>query len=149
VPTFEQALEQTYIETWTLRDRMETLREADPRTDHRTVSWRATEAVNVYQGAMRVLAVLLQMDSQIGVRHPATASGALTPDPDQAHIRLLQWAVASGRMTRNEYQRIVVTHPSKGLAAAHMGKDFEPIDRAALPPGRAEPGFWPVGYRPV
>lgn len=149
MPTFEQALEQTYTEAWILKDRMEGLEKVDPEKDRRTASWRRTEAANIYGGAMRVLGALLQMDGQIGVRHLAWPSGVLTPDPDQAYVRLLQWAAASGRMTRGEYERIIVTYPSKGLAAAHMGKDFEPIDPGKLPTGRAEPGFWPVGYRPV
>lgn len=149
MPTFERTLEQVYLEVWMLKDRLERLEKANPKADHRMAHYHATEANNIYLGAMRVLGTLLQMDGQVGMRFPASNAGAVVPDPDQTYIRLIQWAVASGRMTRGEYERIVGTYPSKKLTAAHMGDDFEPVDPVTLPAGSPQPDLWPVGYRPV
>ena len=155
MPTFEQALEQACIEVWTLKDRMEDLKKDDPRVDHRMARYRVTEAANVYDGAIRVLGVLLQMDGQIGVELGSPANpdhrqiNQVNQKQDQLNTQNAEQEQQLQATGVRASERIIVTYPSKGLAAAHMGKDFEPIDPGKLPAGRAEPGFWPVGYRPV
>lgn len=149
MPTFERALEQAYVEVWMLKDRAERLWKADPKVDPQVTGRRADEATNIYLGAMRVLGTLLQMDGQVGIRFPASNAGAVVPDPDQTYIRLIQWAVTSGRMARGEYERVVGTYPPNKLAAAHLGEDFEPVDFGTPSAGRPGFGFRPVGYRSV
>lgn len=119
--TFDEALEAAYAEAWRLD---ENCRKSVAQPE--AAGWNKDVAVNnqlqKFGGGRAILGALLHLDGQIGLRAFPSAYTPVVPDPHQAQVKLLEWAVGRGLIKQSEMDSRITGQMEQVIG--RIGDDF-------------------------
>lgn len=129
--TFEQAVEELYAEAWeaslVYSGWADTLKKKEADAASSDLSLERIEdgleaSLQRSSGASKALGRVLALRGDVGTREFMQGRRA---EPKQTWVRLMEWAIAKGFETQEEFEATLAEHEQHRVAAANLGKNYE------------------------
>lgn len=129
--TFEQAVEELYAEAWeanlvysgwadTLKKKEVDAASSDLPLER--IEAALQDSLQRSSGASKALGRVLALRGDVGTREFMQGR---RPEPRQTWARLMEWAIAKGFETQEEFEATLAEHEQHRVAAANLGKNYE------------------------
>lgn len=120
---FGSALELAYEECWEQAQDIVSIQDRDE-----VPGWDKSAALSNLQtqrrGAHDVLGVLLHHGGEIGLRLYPAGIRAVHPDPHQVTLKILDWALVTGRLTEAEREEAIDASHMVRSVVGRLGENF-------------------------